>query len=448
MAAWYTPPPWVSPIVSWGNCVVAAWLGSFCSALEEDNNAWVSATWTAQSQCDSFSIFNWNCNSSIDLSNIVLPHDLVSNLLDNDINEVDYSLYDDFVSNIWEAGYFTWDDLFEGLVTGDWEWAEVTTTYTQDEWLWVNMPDEIKNLRISSFPGFFMQWFEKQVEEIINKITDFPKLFIILPDTETAWWWLQDAYNVKNLESKFKDKQKSWNKDLEKLQSQLDAINQKINTLEKSQWVWENGATWWTTWSVDSLWNSSKWLFDDIKDLWDGNDSVVDANWNPNYISDEKEQYEKIAAQLRQERDKISTEITLRENEYTWETVSSVKAAYEIVSKLPLLQIDSETVDVNVPWISPASLEEALIRWKITLAQRKDELNDKTRKYSMWKLGCDKLEDKEEVEACNGKFDVWLDLASNSRDLVDSIQENIEILEWYKKTPEAIYDYMKKKKNG
>jgi hypothetical protein len=36
--------------------------------------------------------------------------------------------------------------------------------------------------RISPFPDFVMEWVTRQIEEIANKLTDFPTLYIILPD--------------------------------------------------------------------------------------------------------------------------------------------------------------------------------------------------------------------------------------------------------------------------
>jgi len=458
MINWNMPPPWVSPMMSGWNCVVAAGLWSFCSALEEENNAGVSSTWSAQSRCSEFSIFNWNCKSKVNLNNIKLPNDLVSSLLWQDKDKVDYSLYEDFIRNIWSSWDFTWEDLFDWLITWGWEWTDVNLTYDKENWLWVNIPDNIKNLRISSFPSFFMGWFEKQVEEIINKITDFPKLFIILPDVDWFTDKMKESYNIKNFKDKFGKKKKEWDKEIKRLKNQIASINSKLATLERTTWIWtweinrETGAivseTWPAkdeqTWSIKSLELSSKWLFENVQDIADGQDWARKEAENEDYVDGQKEANEKIAAELRQERDKLETELALRENEYVWETVTSVKAAYEIISKLPLLQIDEDTIDVVIPWISPAMLEEAIIRWKLTLAQRKNEVQDKVRKYSLWKAGCDKL-DPSEVPACKETFDVWLDLATNASDTIDSIEENIEILESYRDIPEAVYDYMKKK---
>jgi len=41
--------------------------------------------------------------------------------------------------------------------------------------------------RIPSFPDFLMDWVTRQIEEIVTKLTDFPTLFIILPDFSTIF---------------------------------------------------------------------------------------------------------------------------------------------------------------------------------------------------------------------------------------------------------------------
>lgn len=41
---------------------------------------------------------------------------------------------------------------------------------------------KIKNVRVPAFPEFIMDWVNRQVEEIINKLTILPTLYIILPD--------------------------------------------------------------------------------------------------------------------------------------------------------------------------------------------------------------------------------------------------------------------------
>jgi hypothetical protein len=41
---------------------------------------------------------------------------------------------------------------------------------------------KLKMTRIMPFPDFLMDWVTRQIEEIVNKLTDFPTLYVILPD--------------------------------------------------------------------------------------------------------------------------------------------------------------------------------------------------------------------------------------------------------------------------
>lgn len=41
---------------------------------------------------------------------------------------------------------------------------------------------KIKNKRVSAFPDFLMDWANRQLEEVVNKLTSLPTLYIVLPD--------------------------------------------------------------------------------------------------------------------------------------------------------------------------------------------------------------------------------------------------------------------------
>ena len=61
-----------------------------------------------------------------------------------------------------------------------------------------------------------MNWVTRQIEEIVNKLTDFPTLFIILPDFS----WIYDT-DLDWEANKANWLEKSWNKD----KASNDAIN-------------------------------------------------------------------------------------------------------------------------------------------------------------------------------------------------------------------------------
>ena len=41
---------------------------------------------------------------------------------------------------------------------------------------------QINNKRVAAFPGFMMDWVERQLDEITSKLTNLPKIFVVLPD--------------------------------------------------------------------------------------------------------------------------------------------------------------------------------------------------------------------------------------------------------------------------
>lgn len=51
--------------------------------------------------------------------------------------------------------------------------------------------EKIKNERVSAFPDFIMDWVNRQLEEVANKLTSLPTLYIIKPDfrgtIDTQW---------------------------------------------------------------------------------------------------------------------------------------------------------------------------------------------------------------------------------------------------------------------
>lgn len=71
---------------------------------------------------------------------------------------------------------------------------------------------KIKLDRVSAFPEFIMDWVNRQTEEIINKLTSLPTLYIILPDFskiyESGWNGFAD-----NLVAKFRDGKTSYGPD-------------------------------------------------------------------------------------------------------------------------------------------------------------------------------------------------------------------------------------------
>ncbi|MDA7494851.1 hypothetical protein N8455_00755, partial [Candidatus Gracilibacteria bacterium] len=79
---------------------------------------------------------------------------------------------------------------------------------------------QIQNNRVSGFPDFLMGWVTRQIEEIVTKLSDFPTVFIILPDFDG----ILSAPEVDK--EKFKDNISVTNLDNKKVfESELGGIN-------------------------------------------------------------------------------------------------------------------------------------------------------------------------------------------------------------------------------
>lgn len=106
--------------------------------------------------------------------------------------------------------------------------------------------------------------------------------------------------------------------------------------------------------------------------------------------------------------------------------VSGIKAAYEFMSHLPLLKLNNEMVDIAVPMMSPEEADKWLINAKLTLAQWKKEFADKSEKWSRLK-NLSEADKKVMVQA---------------EGLIGTLQENITIIEDYKRFPEKLQKYL------
>jgi hypothetical protein len=199
--AWYSNPPWLHPLVPAWNCVVAAAPLFWC---KWDWSEWdVSSIWQVDYFWD-FGLINWNCKrqTTVQSNYVKLKSDFSkkyynykktwnasSNLSWNikqslkDIANPNLSTSDS--STIWPLINIKWNW---------WEWYPVDIEIDTDALKNWNFSDvlKIKKNRIPSFPWFLMDWVTRQVEEIANKLTDFPTVFIILPD---YWNWADNSGN-------------------------------------------------------------------------------------------------------------------------------------------------------------------------------------------------------------------------------------------------------------
>ena len=63
---------------------------------------------------------------------------------------------------------------------------------------------------------------------------------------------------------------------------------------------------------------------------------------------------------------------------------SGIKTVYNYLGNVPLIKIEKQQVNLNIPWIDRETLDKNIILWKNTLEQRKQEAK---RAANEWSLG-------------------------------------------------------------
>ena len=226
---WNSVPIMLSPLLPGWNCIVLAMPLFWCEddwsdwdprslwcpncSWWRDASRWVDVPW-------GFGVINWNCSS--------LPWD---NLAPSDESLIDY-LERTQGGSVDELFEFVPENFSEKsnvpLFTNS-DWWNVSVELDLSSYLDWNFDDIIKiqQTRITPFPSWLMDWVTRQIEEIANKLTDFPTVFIILPDFSWIfdWNWWKLSWNDEELNNS--------NSGLDENLSSIDFVNtwyKKINS--------------------------------------------------------------------------------------------------------------------------------------------------------------------------------------------------------------------------
>lgn len=364
---WNTPPPGVSPIAPGWNCVVAAVPLLWCQGEEGDPRVT-----GIPFQYPNYGIIHANCPSgTVDKKTLPpeIDEDFVEQYIDyKETGNKTQSLVDSFKTAFQEVAEWggNWNipswplvnigwggdvDLglnvqFDASALGSWNFEDVI---------------QVQNTRTAGFPSFLMDWVTRQLEEVVNKLTNLPKIFVILPDFSGIF------------DAGWEDYSSEFDQAFEKQQQVSDQNRQNIQT------------------QIDGL------------------------RWQKRALS--------CSGQDRARCRILDLQISGLEQQKRVsqpETLSGIKAAYEFLGNIPLVQIESETISINVPWADASSLDRALTDWRFALDQWKSEI---ARAKSEWDISDGDLRDK---------FD------SDAEGLLRSLERNIEILEEYKEFPEKL----------
>ncbi len=417
IAAGYSNPPGVSPIAPGWNCIVAAvpiiacgqedmWdpasLGypSYVSgALWPSWPGW-AGTWSGENSDGSYAVINGNCepwSSHTNTTPQTLDGSAVSSYLEYRNGRAPYSqeLEQRLVEALWTVARDGWNYRFSwGPVmdfAGWWDWdTSVDVEFDLDAATDGDFSDVVKVEldRVSPFPNFLMDWVTRQMEEVVNKLTDLPKIFVILPDMSGIFefWWSDFTDDLQESFEEWKEQRKqtesAYDEQIERLRNQMES------------------------------WNC------------EGEDSL----------------------RCRVQDAKISRLYWAR-NLGQWETVSWIRSVYEFLGNVPLVAIEPETVEVNIPWITPTQIDATKADWENTLEEWKAEVKRAEESWSLWR-SCDYIDPTSEGDdrefqqqqqaECEDINDLNQKAYLDANNLISSLERNIAILDDYKRFPEKL----------
>ncbi len=382
IVAWNSNPMWVYPLVPGGNCIVTAQPLFWCE--EGFGNPWgLGFPWSWD-----FWVLHANCQGSSSES-LDSPTELSSDFMDDYLtylstDEVSEEMYADYID---ELKFISQNSGTYNLPTKPfiqiW-WSqgvsEISVSLDTEKIRNRDFSDivQVQNKAVGGFPGFMMNWVDQQLDEITSKLTNLPKIYVILPD----FWGIFDysfAWFGDGLQEVFEIQQQS-------VQDQRQTDAQRKRELQEQK-------------------NSLDCSGSDALQC-----SMIELQ---------------VLAQTGQGLKNSSNE-----------TLSGIKEVYEFVGNIPLVDIESETIQVNIPWIDETELNRTILNWKLTSQSWQDERQRAAEQWSLWKA-CDK-ETPAEQERCERENDIRNKLYLQSWALISSLEQNIAILEEYKKFPERL----------
>ena len=377
--AWWIPIPWISPIISWWNCVVAAAPLLGCSDDGSDWDVW--SIWFSDIGWGSwdFDLINWNCYSKNKESK-TLSKDIVKDYFNYKGGTTSPSSFKDtlkkFFDNSNRPDNSNRSNASSPITAGPllsinewWEWQKIDVEIDTEALKNGDFSDVIKitKIRIPSFPEFLTEWATRQLEEISTKLTDFPTVFIILPDFS----WIFDL---------------SW-------------------------------GDWWKM-----SWNSGKYDddFETANKALDDFEGTVDDNIDNETL-------------------KSSTKSAIWAAK---KVTSGIKEAYEFLANIPLVKIKQETVNVSVPWIDEETINKTIAARKNTVESRKTELKRAKNNRTLWMLCEDddkECEDKSKLsyefvvktESLISSLEANLEILNDYKEIPKKINKMINVKQRY-----------------
>ncbi len=394
-------PPSLFPIIwiQW-KCIIVAFPFMWCKwtwsdwDVQEQNYAVNFGTswwwaWKEETRGE-YWIANWNCvdtEKQAETQNFSFDENFMSNYTEykQSWSEVAMSW---MVNTFADIGKWTNNVLETEPLIELWDWTEhgdtVDVSFIAEidvsalaNWDFKDVI-KLKNTLISWFPQFLMEWVNRQVEEIVTKLTSFPSLIVILPDFS----WITD-YKWGNFFDGIKDAFNEWEKEW------ADTEQEKSGDVAATQ------------------------------------QEISDMNCSEKTISDDW-YFECMTLQLQEQKQVLEKDFNPSQ------TTSWIKAVYDFIWSLPMVNLKSQTVNVNIPWITNSSLLKAKINFEITKKQWQNEI--------------------ERVKNKRGSLDsaqksIWDSIIVDAQALIRSLDKNLAIIEEYKKFPENLVKLLNKKED-
>lgn len=385
IVAWNANPMWVHPLVPGWNCVVAAMPLLWCNGDEGD--PWV--LWYPYISSDIWLI---HANCPIDGREwATTPRELFTDFVRDYIEYqrtgvMPAPLFQNYERALSDVSMH-WAQSFqfpsEPLISF-WSWEEGLMSLSVDldlsalaSWGFQDVV-QIENKRTPGFPWFLMDWVERQLDEVTSKLTNLPKIFVILPE----FWGVFD-YSFSNY----------WERIQESFQ----------------EWAREN----------DEQRAQDQWRLQSLREQ----RAALDCSWNDRLRCTQ-----------------LSTEIALANAQswiwWTQETLSGIKQVYEFIGKIPLVSIETETVSISVPWIDPSELNRFTTDWSYGLEQMQEEVERAKNSWSFWAACNESIPQAQ--EACEQQNNIRRNASLEVDEFINSVRYNIEILRSYAEIPERL----------
>ena len=391
LAAGNSNPIWVHPIVPWGNCIVTAQPIMSCEWGEWDPSVLGNPFVWGQRN---FWVIHANCEGgTVNSSPASIEEAFVRDYIEYQNTGVEpegfIERYRQVLQNISENGTGNYQFTGEPLISIGWQQEGAMGTqvsFDASALAGGNFEDviQIENTRIAWFPGFLMDWVEAQLDEITSKLTNLPKVFVILPD----FGGIMDS----SFEDYVSGTREAFDKWVAEEQQQRDSFQAEGEALKAQK-------------------------------------AGLDCNGNDELLC--------RSIDLRA----WWTDLISSWKEYS----SGIREVYDFLAKAPLINIETEVIPVNIPWIETSELKKFALDWRLTQKQWSDEIEafadsiptlENCNPY-VWS----------EKNRCEAQVTLYTNALGELQTLLSTLEANIEILEEYQELPEEFSKILSKKED-